>query len=72
MEISKKAIAIVSYFNSSSYFTEQLRNEQSRTYGQYIALIQPGQTRWNSYYFCYNSVLKSKGALRVRYIYFEI
>lgn len=65
LETSKNATAIVKYFNASSKFTKDLCDEQKRIYNKYITLIQPGQTRWNSYYFCYQSVLKNKHALKV-------
>jgi 3-hydroxymyristoyl/3-hydroxydecanoyl-(acyl carrier protein) dehydratase len=65
-QVSKDAVRIVSYFHSSPYFTGLLRNEQMSCYGQTIALITPGETRWNSYYFCFHSVLKTEAALKVR------
>src|SRR6185437_15621596 len=52
-QASKNAIRIVSYFHSSPYFTGLLRNEQNSCYSQTIALITPGETRWNSFYFCF-------------------
>ncbi|GES95927.1 ribonuclease H-like domain-containing protein [Rhizophagus clarus] len=61
---SKDAVRLVSYFHSSTYFTGLLRNEQMSCYGQTIALITPGETRWNSYYFCFHSVLKTEAALK--------
>nr|CAG8610000.1 474_t:CDS:2 [Entrophospora candida] len=61
---SAKAVKIVSYFHSSPYFTGLLRNEQISVYGKTIALITPSETRWNSYYFCFHSVLKTEAALR--------
>ncbi|EXX51988.1 hypothetical protein RirG_257090 [Rhizophagus irregularis DAOM 197198w] len=64
LETSKNATAIIKYFNASSKFTKDLRDEQKRIYNKYITLIQPGQIRWNSYYFCYQSVLKNKRALK--------
>ncbi|GES76734.1 hypothetical protein RCL_jg17366.t2 [Rhizophagus clarus] len=64
LETSKKATTIVKYFNASSIFTKDLHDEQKRIYNKYITLIQPGDTRWNSYYFCYQSVLKNKRALK--------
>ena len=60
---SKDAVHIVSYFHSSSYFTGLLRNKQMSYYGQTIALITPGEARWDSYYFCFHSVLKTEAAL---------
>ena len=67
--ISKEAIRIVSFFHSSIFFTGNLRDEQMRIYNKTIALITPGDTRWNSYYFCFHSILKSKSALKVKYLY---
>lgn len=55
----------MSYFHSSSYFTGLLRNEQKVCYNQTITLITPGETRWNSYYFCFNSILRTEAALKV-------
>ena len=64
-QTSKDAVRIVSYFHSSTYFTGLLRNEQQSCYGQTIALITPGETRWNSFYFCFHSILKTEAALKV-------
>ncbi|PKY58293.1 hypothetical protein RhiirA4_429606 [Rhizophagus irregularis] len=64
LETSKNTTAIVKYFNASSKFTKDLRDEQKRIYNKYITLIQPDQTRWNSYYFCYQSVFKNKRILK--------
>ena len=66
---SKNAIRIVSYFHSSSYFTGVLRKEQKSYYNQTISLITPGETRWNSFYFYFNSVLKTEAALKVIIIF---
>ncbi|CAB4379259.1 unnamed protein product [Rhizophagus irregularis] len=63
-QVSKNAVCIVSYFHSSPYFTGLLRNEQTSCYGQTIALIIPGETRWNSYHFCFHSILKTEAALK--------
>jgi hypothetical protein len=62
---SEKAVKIVSYFHSSPYFTGLLRNEQMTVYEKTIALTTPSETRWNSYYFCFHSVLKTEAALKV-------
>jgi len=64
-QISTKAIRIVSYFHSSAYFTGQLRNEQKILYKKTIALTSSGETRWNSFYFCFHSILKTEAALKV-------
>jgi len=62
---SKNAVRVVSYFHSSPYFTGVLRKEQRSYYNQTISLITLGETRWNSFYFCFNSVLKTEAALKV-------
>ncbi|CAB4380184.1 unnamed protein product [Rhizophagus irregularis] len=62
--ISKEAIRIVSFFHNSTYFTGNLRDEQKRIYNKTIQLISPGDTRWNSYYFCFHSLLKTQAALK--------
>jgi hypothetical protein len=64
-KVSKDAVRIVGYFHSSSYFTGLLRNEQKSCYNQTITLITPGETRWNSYCFCFNSILRTEAALKV-------
>jgi len=63
--ISKEAIRIVSFFHNSTFFTGNLRDKQKRIYQKTITLITPGDTRWNSYSFCFHSILKSKSALKV-------
>lgn len=64
---SKQAITIVGYFNNAihSYFIGKLREVQKRIYSNYITLICPGDTRWNSYCYCFKSLIKSRQALRV-------
>ncbi|CAG8749303.1 21043_t:CDS:2, partial [Racocetra persica] len=62
--VCTKAIRIVSYFYGSSYFTENLKNEQIRIYNKIIALTIPGYTCWNSYYFCFHELLESQAALK--------
>ena len=64
-QTSTRAVKIVSYFHSSTYFTGLLWNEQEILYGKTIALATPGETRWNSYYFCFHSILKTEAALKV-------
>ncbi|GET04238.1 DUF659 and ribonuclease H-like domain containing protein [Rhizophagus clarus] len=61
---STKAVKIISYFHSSAYFTGLLRNEQKSLYDKTIALIASGETWWNSYYFCFHSILKTEAALK--------
>ncbi|CAB4436770.1 unnamed protein product [Rhizophagus irregularis] len=63
-DVSTKAIQIVSFFNMSSFFAGNLRDEQMAIYKKPIALTRPGDTRWNSFYFCFNSLLKTEVALK--------
>ena len=63
--ISKEAVRIVSYFHNSAFFTGNLRDEQKRIYRKTINLVSPGDTRWNSYYFYFHSILKTQAALKV-------
>jgi hypothetical protein len=65
-QTSTKAVRIVSYFHTSTYFTGLLRSEQESLYGKTIALTTLGETRWNSYYFCFHSILKTEAALKVK------
>jgi hypothetical protein len=64
-KISKEAIRLVNYFNKSVYFTGNLRDEQIRLYKKHVCLASPGDTRWNSYYFRFYSILKTQAALKV-------
>lgn len=71
-KVSKDAIQIISYFHSSTYFSGLLRNEQELCYNRTITLVTPGETRWNSYYFCFNSILRTEAALKVSKINIKI
>ena len=62
---STKAVKIISYFHSSTHFTDLLRNEQKAIYNKTVALATPEETQWNSYYFCFHSILKTEAALKV-------
>ena len=42
-QTSTKAIKLVSYFHSSTYFTGLLRNEQKAIYNKTVALATPGE-----------------------------
>jgi len=64
-KISTKAIRIISFFHMAPYFSGNLRNEQMAIYQKTIALTRSGDTRWNSYYFCFHSLLKTEVALKV-------
>ena len=55
------------YFKSpnNKYFIGQLRTLQKESYGKYIQIAIGNDTRWNSHYECFRTLVKSKGALRV-------
>ncbi|GET65273.1 ribonuclease H-like domain-containing protein [Rhizophagus irregularis DAOM 181602=DAOM 197198] len=63
---STNAVKLVNYFNhpNNVYFIGKLRNIQRELYSKYYAIIRPGDTRWNSYYECYLSLIRTKQALR--------
>ena len=62
---STKAVKI----DTSAYFMGLLRNEQKAVYGKTVALATPGEIRWNSYYFCFHSILRTEAALKVCYLF---
>lgn len=72
-ETSVKAIRIALYFKSSNnkYFIGQLRNLQKETYNKCIQIAIGNDTRWNSHYECFYTLIKSKGALRVLYFFLK-
>src|ERR1044072_4186040 len=54
-----------------------LRDKQLLIYNKTIALLRPEDTCWNSYYFCFHSLLKTEATLKVFkififYIYYII
>lgn len=71
-EASIKAIKIALFFKSSNnkYFISQLRTLQKEAYGKYIQIAIGNDTRWNSHYECFHTLIKSKAALRVLYTFF--
>jgi hypothetical protein len=66
-----KAIKMALYFKSSNnkYFIGNLRTLQKEAYGKYIQIAIGNDTRWNSHYECFRTLIKSKGALRVLYFF---
>ncbi|RGB26717.1 hypothetical protein C1646_770082 [Rhizophagus diaphanus] len=40
-------------------------------YQKYINLIPPGDTRWNSYFYCFGSILNTKEALKTLVVKYE-
>ena len=64
--LAEQAVAIVNFFNRSKVWIGKLREEQAAIYkNKYYTLIVPNDTRWNSQYYCFASLLRSKSALKV-------
>ena len=70
-QASIKAIKIALYFKSSinKYFISQLWTLQKESYGKYIQIAIGNNTRWNSHYECFYTLIKSKGILQVLYLF---
>ena len=70
--VAKDAVAIASYFNNvnHAYWIKKLCDEQMDLYRKTYGLISPNDTRWNSNFDCYVSLLRSKGALKVDFFFF--
>ncbi|GBC07676.1 hypothetical protein RclHR1_07610006 [Rhizophagus clarus] len=49
----------------SVYFMARLYDEQKIKYNKYLALLLLCATRWNSHYYCYFSLIRTKTALKV-------
>jgi len=62
---SARAIRIIAFFHHSVYFTAKLREEQTNVLKKHITLITPCSTRWNSFFDSFDSIIKSRYALRV-------
>ncbi|CAJ0837403.1 15960_t:CDS:2, partial [Entrophospora sp. SA101] len=72
---SAKAITVAGFFkngNNAYYFIGKLRNIQMDLYNKYYSIVVPGETRWNSHYFCFNSLVHSKQALRHSQVAIEL
>jgi len=64
--VGEQAVAIASFFNRAKVWIGKLREEQAAIYkNKYYTLIVPNDTRWNSQYYCFASLLRSKSALKV-------
>ncbi|EXX65616.1 hypothetical protein RirG_131580 [Rhizophagus irregularis DAOM 197198w] len=61
---AEEAINLITFFNRSKVWLGRLQNEQAAAYKTHIALVTPATTRWNSHYYCFASLLKTKAALR--------
>uniref|UniRef100_U9TUK5 DUF659 domain-containing protein n=1 Tax=Rhizophagus irregularis (strain DAOM 181602 / DAOM 197198 / MUCL 43194) TaxID=747089 RepID=U9TUK5_RHIID len=67
-EIFKESSILKNASTNAIYFIGKLRNIQRELYSKYYAIIT-SDTRWNSYYECYLSLIRTKQALRVSEIY---
>jgi hypothetical protein len=67
LKTATDAITVATYFKNgnNSYFIGKLREIQKELYNKFYSIMVPGETRWNSHYFCFKSVIRSKQALRV-------
>ncbi|RIA85686.1 hypothetical protein C1645_830412 [Glomus cerebriforme] len=63
-DANKDHINIKAFISDSAGEYAAARDEQMRIYQKTITLITPGDTRWNSYYFCFHFILKTKSALK--------
>ncbi|CAG8459876.1 8165_t:CDS:2 [Cetraspora pellucida] len=61
----KHAIVVASYFTDKRHLKaiSLLRNEQQRIYKKIYSFMLPVATRWNSYYYCFAMLLRSKCTL---------
>ncbi|GBC08625.1 hypothetical protein RclHR1_08270002 [Rhizophagus clarus] len=55
---SSKAITVAAYFKNAnnSYFISKLRDIQKELYNKCYSIVIPGETRWNSHYYCFKSL----------------
>ncbi|CAG8800461.1 1309_t:CDS:2, partial [Gigaspora rosea] len=65
-QILKQAIGIASYFTDQrhSKAISSLCDEQQRIYKAIYSFVLSVTTRWNSYYYCFATLLRSKRALQ--------
>ncbi|PKY28336.1 hypothetical protein RhiirB3_444446 [Rhizophagus irregularis] len=63
---SAKVITVAAYFKNgnNSYFIGKLRDIQKELYNKYYSIMVPCETRWNSHFYCFKSLIRSKQALR--------
>jgi hypothetical protein len=68
---SSKAIMVAAYFKNAnnSYFISKLRDIQKELYNKCYSIVIPKETRWNSHYYCFKSLVRSKQALRVSILF---
>ncbi|RHZ85357.1 hypothetical protein Glove_66g160 [Diversispora epigaea] len=65
---SSKAIMVTAFFKNAnnSYFIDKLHDIHQELYYKYYSIIVPAKTHWNSNYFCFNSLVRSKQGKGVR------
>ncbi|CAB4429138.1 unnamed protein product [Rhizophagus irregularis] len=70
---ARKAITVAAYFKNAnnSYFIGKLRDIQKELYNKCYLIVISGETRWNSHYYCFKSLVQSKQALRNLAIHHE-
>jgi len=57
-KVGEQAVAIASFFSCAKVWIGKLREEQAAIYkNKYYTLIVPNDTRWNSQYYCFASLL---------------
>ncbi|CAG8634435.1 7112_t:CDS:2 [Diversispora eburnea] len=68
-----KGIRLATYFQNSNnkFFIANLKELQYETYQKYIMPIVPAETRWNSIYMMYTSLLNTQKVLQILAIKFE-
>jgi hypothetical protein len=56
---SSKAIMVAAYFKNAinSYFIGKLQDIQNELYNKYYLIMVSKETRWNSYYFYFKSLI---------------
>ena len=72
--VSSQVLKVAAYFKNANnkYFIGQLRSIQQEIYGKHIQPMIPGDTRWNSYLTSCTSLIATKNALRVFFIFLFI
>ncbi|GBB84564.1 hypothetical protein RclHR1_11130001 [Rhizophagus clarus] len=64
-KVGEQAVEIASFFNRAKVWIGKLREEQAAIYkNKYYTLMVPNDNRWNSQYYCFASLLRSKSALK--------
>jgi hypothetical protein len=62
--VIEECVSMVNWILNRQVALGLLREKQRELYNKQIALVQPGDTRWNSYIYMVKSVVKTSEALR--------